>query len=627
MRRQNHSCDQCRRIKRRCAFPVFDERAGQKSCINCTRLRNSCTFDFVNIQSAKREKRKSLNKNGNEKPARPPSSDSSPADGNVDDQNTTSACINVDPYAADTLFFPGANDIFDEDWFNYGTFPALDLDIELNTAASLSASAVTPDDHEIGAEKLDPSHMNRNRILNAADSGLAMPAISTPMQLLNASITAATVNSILASLYDKVLAGASSRFLNYSCNIFGGTRLRLYCLQDRYPSQWPATTPSQQRPDGLRPPHNSLVSEGSARGHSAQVVVGPAVFRTAEGASSPLRAAHLDKDPQMMTLLGLVRFLDHFSELYGNKLDSRARKESDNVLASVMQAFSMQWLAKSDDSALESEEGSLYCEPLASYDLSEPGIRTFLDTWFRARSDLRKARSTRSFTMIYAIFLFNMTVRPTGLSATITEMGQPHEFLDEGLKHLCVLQKLVQKYCGVLGNTSIYAKAMRSCLNMMRWFGYIRDTVSSFTDARKGLLLDFLDAHEGKTVLSTDTDLFDTDETRWIGAVHVGLPSLSAAVADLDNISDLDIQEISRVIMFHIFQNWRRIIRVRAHFEQGQPILPSMVAQISSDITAAVAAVANFDLRFASFLESCQQRFSRLSPASRTSSGTLFLTD
>ena len=88
-----------------------------------------------------------------------------------------------------------------------------------------------------------------------------------------------------------------------------------------------------------------------------------------------------------MTVLGTVRFLDHFSDLYGNRLTLTARRQSDAALKAVLRAFSLQWL-----SPYNGEQAA--CDSL---------IGTFHGVWFRARSHINNALSVRSFRVVYAI--------------------------------------------------------------------------------------------------------------------------------------------------------------------------------------------------------------------------------
>ena len=195
-----------------------------------------------------------------------------------------------------------------------------------------------------------------------------------------------------------------------------------------------------------------------------------------------------------MTPLGIVRFLDNFNDLYGNKLDPTARQIADSALEAVIMAFSCQWNPGSK--APEPDSGRA-----ASIDVT--GSRLFFDAWLKAHSSLSEAQHIRSFRIIYATFLFSLTVVPVEASFQLKQDVDSHEFLDCGLRHLCDLERLVTGYCETLGATSVYATLVESSLNIIRWFGYVRDTVSSLTSNRPCFLPDYTHKSIGNIILHT----------------------------------------------------------------------------------------------------------------------------
>nr|1F4S_P Chain P, ETHANOL REGULON TRANSCRIPTIONAL FACTOR [Aspergillus nidulans]1F5E_P Chain P, ETHANOL REGULON TRANSCRIPTIONAL FACTOR [Aspergillus nidulans]2ALC_A Chain A, PROTEIN (ETHANOL REGULON TRANSCRIPTIONAL ACTIVATOR) [Aspergillus nidulans]3ALC_A Chain A, PROTEIN (ETHANOL REGULON TRANSCRIPTIONAL ACTIVATOR) [Aspergillus nidulans] len=55
-RRQNHSCDPCRKGKRRCDAPENRNEANENgwvSCSNCKRWNKDCTFNWLSSQRSK----------------------------------------------------------------------------------------------------------------------------------------------------------------------------------------------------------------------------------------------------------------------------------------------------------------------------------------------------------------------------------------------------------------------------------------------------------------------------------------------------------------------------------------------------------------------------------------------
>jgi hypothetical protein len=188
-------------------------------------------------------------------------------------------------------------------------------------------------------------------------------------------------------------------------------------------------------------------------------------------------------DTFKMTLLGCIRFLDHFSDLYGNRLSPMARRQSDRALKAVLRAFSLQWLPSSR-SSLEhgasldlSSTGFLNGEPLSS----NSSLEIYTDAWFRARSILKDVHSVRSFRVVYAIFMFDGIAIPKNAHVALNELNLVHEFLDLGLAKLRELDGLVKQYCDNLGPFSQYGALSEASLSLVRWCGYVRDIGAALT--------------------------------------------------------------------------------------------------------------------------------------------------
>lgn len=179
-----------------------------------------------------------------------------------------------------------------------------------------------------------------------------------------------------------------------------------------------------------------------------------------------------------MTAIGAIRFLDHFSGLYGNRLSPTARKQSDAALKAVLRTFSLQWLSISETA---STADTMLVDSLSGIHTTfDPSENAFYDSWFRAQTLLRNAQSVRSFRIVYATLLFDGIVIPTKAS-----FESAHEFLDIGLQKLCSLDTLVSRYCDTLGSQSIYSVLLKASLTVVRWGGYIRDIGASLTTDRR----------------------------------------------------------------------------------------------------------------------------------------------
>ncbi|KAK5193136.1 hypothetical protein LTR99_001792 [Exophiala xenobiotica] len=201
-----------------------------------------------------------------------------------------------------------------------------------------------------------------------------------------------------------------------------------------------------------------------------------------------LNSSATHAEAQKLTVLGAVRFLDHFSDLYGNVLSARAQRKSDAVLKAVLKVFSFQWLSNRGSSCDDTEtfDEHIWTE---SPNVKEPKgsaeARDFVDAWFQARSLINDSKSVRSFRIVYAILLFDTIPIPEELIDAVGYSGWKHEFLDLGLRKLSTLDALVRRYCANLGPFSGYGDFMESSLNIVLWFGYLRDTVASLMTSRQ----------------------------------------------------------------------------------------------------------------------------------------------
>ncbi|OOO13791.1 hypothetical protein OAory_01023860 [Aspergillus oryzae] len=178
-----------------------------------------------------------------------------------------------------------------------------------------------------------------------------------------------------------------------------------------------------------------------------------------------------------MTILGTIRFLDHFSDLYGNRLTVSARRKSDAVLKAVLRAFSLQWLS-SADSPTGVQSTTNYNSPIGRDTPRNSPMDAFYDSWFQARSLIKNALSVQSFRVVYAILMFD------GISIPAKASGETlvaHEFLDAGLHKLNCLAGLVEQYCLNLGSHSTYGTIMEASLSVVRWCNHVRDIGAALT--------------------------------------------------------------------------------------------------------------------------------------------------
>lgn len=397
------------------------------ACTHCKRLGHACTFDFVNSKSTQKKQTRQTR-------ARTTSSSESAAETSL---GLGSADFQVGPVAD--------NDVL-ASWFDLDYLQGNNEGLDLTNLPALDA-----------ATSVEASETRLS--LRPSLPCLAGSSLNSPIRLLNSKLDASILDMRLARIHDTIVTGCASRFVDYDCNLYA-TSCR-YRLENENSASSPKRTSAQ-----LDLPLNNICP---------QWPVSPS-----QASPSHLDPVLTSKDAScMMTVLGTVRFLDHFSGLYGNRLTKAARRQSDAVLKAVLRAFSLQWLSTSE--ATSSTPDNLFAD---SHDGSQTAYDTlanaFHDAWYQARLLLRNAQSTRSFRVVYATLLFDGIAIPTKAHG-LTEPIVAHEFLDAGLEKLCSLDALVKQYCVTLGSDSVYGALLESSLSVVRWGGYIRDIGAALT--------------------------------------------------------------------------------------------------------------------------------------------------
>jgi len=174
----------------------------------------------------------------------------------------------------------------------------------------------------------------------------------------------------------------------------------------------------------------------------------------------------------MMTVLGTVPFLDHFSDLYGNRLTKAARRQSDAVLKAVLRVFFLQWLSTTDTLFPDSFNGSQTVrDPLEMHSMM-PGSRH--EHSFGRRSQLARSELYMQPRSLMVLLFQPKFTGQLSLSLRI-------KFLMRVCKSLFLLITLVKEYCATLGSSSVYSALLEPSLSVMRWGGYIRDNGAALT--------------------------------------------------------------------------------------------------------------------------------------------------
>ncbi|OJZ83893.1 hypothetical protein ASPFODRAFT_62999 [Aspergillus luchuensis CBS 106.47] len=401
---------------------------------------------------------------------------------------------------------------------------------------------------------------------------LAGSSLTSPVRLLNSKLDATILDDRLAKIYHAIITGCASRFVDYDCN--------LYATASRYRLEGWSEQPSQRHtPATLHSSTNTSFPDT------------PASVRPLDAISSPDSGMPSNDLSCTFTVIGAVRFLDHFAGLYGNRISATARKQSDAALKSVLRTFSLQWLPTEGVLAAD----SIMQDSVHGIPTSEASQDAFYDSWFQTQEILEQAQSVRSFRVVYAILLFGGITVPTKAPVESTR-----EFLDRGLQSLCSLNELVRKHCTTLGTHSIYSGLLEASLNAVHWGGYIRDLGASLTTNRPCRLP--IPGHS-KVLFSTGSIMSTFD---W--SSNQNFPP-----------GQDDIPNFCKKAVAEAFYICRQIVEVKnlLHCDQSLACM--------EDVTSTVAAVSKFDQQFRPFINYCIKNLECLSLHSRTASVSLVL--
>ena len=457
-RRQNSSCDQCRRSKRKCASRQGAPRESGHACLNCFHLGYECTFEFVTARV--KQKRKGTIESGDRlhpfrlkrhRQDQPVSSLRNDLFAGVTGDSNPYEALDMElDFPAD---FDGLNDL-NEAWsFLAGENPDSAATSDWTTRSGPSASS------------------SRLRI---DENGLSGLWSGSPIQLLNSNFTANLLGTCLDDVYRSMMYGIESRYLSYTCNPFAPSHK--YCFGD---GDQLASPVAEGSPDlSLTGSRDPTTSSGAMQAPvSSPQPSTPFDFNSLLG---------LSKNPGQgalkFTFVGLARFLDHFGALYGNRVDSQTRKEDRDALIAAQQAFALQW-SPCDTPGTKGSIATSATEERSSTNNSQ----VFTTAWFIARSRIMNTRPHRSFIRLYAMLLFHMTDAPEQAKDAMIEKNN---ILSQCLYQLLDLKTLVEDYCQHLGPSSTYRRLLDSSVKVFQWFAYVKDTVASIVSDRECILPD-----------------------------------------------------------------------------------------------------------------------------------------
>ncbi|KAB8226261.1 Alpha/beta hydrolase family-domain-containing protein [Aspergillus novoparasiticus] len=416
-------------------------------------------------------------------------------------------------------------------------------------------------------------------------------SLNSPVYLLNSKLNATILEECLARIHDTIVTGCASRFIGYECNLYKpGHR---YQLEED----------GSDRPQGQKPVQLDPISTENLPKTPSSISQSDMSLITS-GPSSQQPGSMAQDISHRMTILGTIRFLDHFSDLYGNRLTVSARKKSDAVLKAVLRAFSLQWLS-SADSSIGVQSTTNYNSPIGRDTPRNSPMDAFYDSWFQARSLINNALSVQSFRVIYAILMFD------GISIPAKASGETlvaHEFLDVGLQKLNCLAGLVEQYCINLGPHSTYGTIMEASLSVVRWCGHVRDIGAALTADHVCKLSDVSGNEKGQSTSS-------------------GYEPMSSCSFHQSFNQDFDdsVPGICRAAVAEAFRVWKQVVAIKGILSNQIKDDLELRPNLSEDITSTTTAVGRFKETFGSFLDYCIENLGFLSMRSRLSSVSIMM--
>ncbi|KAJ5972975.1 uncharacterized protein N7479_002893 [Penicillium vulpinum] len=567
-RRQNTSCDPCRRSKRRCVLQSDPDGISDAICANCKRLRRQCTFEFAIAQSGSLPRKRQKCSYG-EIGGSTPQNESNNFDTTIEGvDGSPSNRFDATSVASQDFMAAWLNLDYDEIVAESASLFSTNLDSFTLPNALQSddiAPADSPHECQLTAITSKQTGLHRRRNLKPNNSWPTVSlSFNSPIYLLNSGIDAKIFGDRLARIYEAIATASASRFLDYDCNLYAtGNRYRLGDSE-------------------------SGSSNGSAPAGST---VDPTVILPQSALPTSSQAMSYE-----ISLLGSVRFLDHLGDLYGNRLNSVARKKSDEAFKAVLRVFSMQWLPSSPSFEASSAYGHFPQNSMSSEAKDDSSLNAFIDAWIRARSLLNDAHNVRSFRVVFATLMFVGIVTPTKIFDR--EGLAPNHFLDTALQTLSYLDGLVTQYCANLGPSSTYGVLAEASLNIVRWTAYIRDTGAALAMDRRCKLPDL-----------------------WGTTKGLANKEVVAALAVSQNILELDInvQPICRTAIAEIFCVWRQIINIKTVANQAHGDINERSSIIIGAINLSIVAVRDFSESFQPFTRQCIRNFHCLSTCPRIS--------
>ncbi|KAE8356371.1 Alpha/beta hydrolase family-domain-containing protein [Aspergillus coremiiformis] len=430
-------------------------------------------------------------------------------------------------------------------------------------------------------------HTSYSPVLNISHPIIGSSPYS-PINLLNSKLNPTILDGRLARIYDTIVTGCAARYINYDCNLYA-TPYRYYSLEGD-----DCSSLQEQKPADL-----SHVSEDNLSKTPSPMSPSGLPPSTPDHSLKGLEPITLDLSHNM-TVLGAIRFLDHFSHLYGNRLTDPDCRKSDDVLKAVFRTFSLQWLSPTDSPSVQSTTNGVPGRETTC----DSAMNAFNDSWVWTRSLIFNALSVQSFRVICAMVMFD------GISIPAQAPGVEHEFLDTGLQKLDHLTGLVGQYCANLRSQSTYRALVEASLSVVRWCGHVRYIGAALSTDHQ-YSLPSIAPHKKEQELSFT--YYEPTIPPWI--YH----------QSFDQNLDDSVPKICRAAVAEAFRVWGQIVALKSSCSNLTKDGIELCSDPSAAIASTVQAVTNFSKAFLPFLKSFIEKLGDLSMPSRVSSVSILM--
>lgn len=445
-----------------------------EACLSCLRSGQACTFNFAATQQARVQKKRGPRNESRSTVAESLSPGLPPCRSISNQENCSrikddgfEVFLNGPDNASDSIIDGFGHD---DMMLNHIMAEWAHLIGENSDDKPASPAADTNETTSHSKNHLQyPLHRNANTSLTLWKG--------SPIHLLNSSVASQLLNMSLGEVYNSMMSGITTRYLDYNCNLFAGPYKYTFESEDLGQPMALTNVGSSASTGG------AAVSISNTRGtYLPPWRKSNRNFRPETLENHTFSPEQVGSQINRVTMIGVARFLDNFGPLYGNPIDRETREKDEQTLTAVLQAFALQF-APSDPrsdplkSNLTPSQHSQFSSSIRNP--ASNNAQVYTAAWHHAYQNLLNTNNNKTFVRIYAVFLFQMTVVPWECPVSEDAEGTPLGFLDIALSQMTDLQRLVEAYSKDLKVESLYRFLLDSSLAIFRWYGIVRDSIAS----------------------------------------------------------------------------------------------------------------------------------------------------